>query len=54
MLNGNRKQILKEATNNHRDNLRRNLQHRLEVARAAGNDQLVRQLEAEASYLRLD
>ncbi|NJL02636.1 MAG: hypothetical protein HC838_11665 [Spirulinaceae cyanobacterium RM2_2_10] len=53
MLNGNRKEILKNAAANHRASLRRSLQNRLEAARTAGNDTLVRQLEAEASYLRL-
>jgi hypothetical protein len=36
----------------HRDNLQKNLQHRLDVARAKGDDRLVRQLEAEAQYIR--
>lgn len=53
MLNQNRKEILQNAAANHRDSLRRSLQQRIEAARAAGNDNLVRQLEAEASYLRM-
>ncbi len=53
MLNGNRKEILKNAAANHRANLQRSLQRRLEAARTAGNENLVRQLEAEASYLQL-
>ncbi|MBW4648598.1 MAG: hypothetical protein KME06_07835 [Kastovskya adunca ATA6-11-RM4] len=42
------------AATAHRENLRKNLQHRIEVARANGDESLIRQLEAEASYLRLD
>lgn len=38
----------------YRESLRKNLQHRLEVARRNGNEKLIRQLEAEAQYLRLD
>jgi hypothetical protein len=51
-MNTNRQNILRETAATHRDNLRRNLQHRLEVARSRGDENLVRQLEAEASYLR--
>jgi len=52
-MNKNRQQVLTQATVAHRETLRRNLQHRLEVARAQGNEALVRQLEAEAAYLHL-
>jgi len=52
-MNKNRQQVLTKATVAHRETLRRNLQHRLEVARAQGNEALVRQLEAEAAYLHL-
>ncbi|MGK7900769.1 MAG: hypothetical protein AB4352_05030 [Hormoscilla sp.] len=34
----------------HRDNLQKNLQHRLEVARSKGDENLIRMLEAEANY----
>jgi len=53
-MNKNRQQSLTQAATAHNESLRKNLQHRLEVARAEGNDILVRQLEAEASYLRLN
>lgn len=43
---------VQDVTALHRDNLRDNLQRRLEAARARGNDELVRQLEAEADYLK--
>ena len=38
----------------HRDSLKKNLEHRLEVARSKGDENLIRMLEQEASYLRLD
>jgi hypothetical protein len=47
----NRQEALKQAAENHRLSIRKNLQHRLEIARAKGDDKLVRQLEAEANYL---
>lgn len=53
MLNKNRQQTLSEAASAHRESLRRSLQRRLDVARAQGNEQLVRQLEAEATYLHM-
>lgn len=52
-MNINRQENLKKAASAYRDNLRKNLQHRLEVARANGDEKLVRQLEAEAQYLHL-
>lgn len=54
MINKNRQQMLTQAASAHRENLRRSLQHRLEVARAQGNDSLVRQLQAEAAYLHIN
>jgi hypothetical protein len=36
----------------HRDNLRKNLQHRMEAARARGDEALLRMLEQEARYLQ--
>jgi hypothetical protein len=50
-MNNKRQQVLTQAASAHRESLKRNLQHRLEVARTMGNDNLVQQLEAEASYL---
>ncbi|MEC4983250.1 MAG: hypothetical protein SAJ37_01680 [Oscillatoria sp. PMC 1068.18] len=47
-------EMLKKAPSIHRESLRRNLQHRLEVARAKGDQKLVSQLEAEANYLGLN
>jgi hypothetical protein len=53
-MNNNRQQSLTNTANAHRETLRKNLQHRLEVARAQGNERLVRELEAEANYLHLN
>jgi hypothetical protein len=53
-MNKNCQQAMNNAVTAHRESLRKNLQHRLEIARAQGNEKLVRQLEAEASYLHLN
>lgn len=53
-MNRNRQTTIKQATVTYRQSLRKSLELRLESARAAGNDRLVRQLEAEANYLHLD
>lgn len=53
-MNKNRQHLVTKAASAHRESLRKNLQHRLDIARAQGNDALVRQLEAEASYLNLN
>ena len=45
--------FITQVRKTHRDSLRKSLQHRLEVARASNNYDLVRQLEAEAAYLHL-
>lgn len=42
-----RRQLLKESSQLHRDSMARSLQHRLEVAKEQGNEQLVQQLESE-------
>ncbi|MFK8182196.1 MAG: DUF4278 domain-containing protein [Phormidesmis sp.] len=42
-----RRQLLKESSKLHRASMTRSLQHRLEVAKEQGNDQLVQQLESE-------
>jgi hypothetical protein len=49
-----RQEILQQAAINHRESLRRSLQQRLEAARARGDQRLIGQLEAEASYLRIN
>jgi hypothetical protein len=55
MFKRNRKQAeAKEAALNHRQSLIKNLEHRLEVARANGDQALIAKLEAEARYLHLN
>jgi hypothetical protein len=41
-----------EVNRLHRENLERNLQRRMEAARARGDQALLRMLEAEANYLK--
>jgi hypothetical protein len=53
-MNRNRVKKVQDAAAAHRASLQKNLEHRLEVARAKGDEALIRQLEAEASYLQLD
>jgi serine phosphatase RsbU (regulator of sigma subunit) len=53
-VNKNRNNRLQNAAAAHRANLQKNLEHRLEVARANGDETLVRQLQQEASYLGLE
>ena len=53
-MNKNRQETLKKAASSYRQNLQKNLERRLESARAAGNERLIRQLEAEANYLHLN
>ena len=48
-MNNNTQQRL-QAVVNHRINIQRLLQHRLKVAKAKGDQALVRQLEAESNY----
>lgn len=50
-MNKNRHQILTQTAQQHKLNLRRNLERRLEAARARGDESLVRLLEAEANYI---
>lgn len=50
-MNKNRQQGMSQAVQMHRENLRKNVQRRLEVARSRGDEALIRQLEVEASYI---
>jgi hypothetical protein len=50
MMN-NRIQSAQKAQEAHYLNLKRNLERRLEVARAKGDEKLIRQLEAEMKYI---
>lgn len=49
-MNRNRQQAAKQAAEVHRQNIQRSVQRRLEVARAKGDENLVRQLEAEMNH----
>lgn len=49
-MNGNMQQRFQKAAQNHRVNIQRSLEHRLEVARAKGDEDLIHQLEAEKNY----
>ncbi len=52
-MNIQRQQTLKQAAASYRDSLRKSLQNRLEAAKAKGDEKLIRQLEAEANYLKI-
>ncbi len=49
-MNKQTQQHFNQVSQTHRLNIRKNLQHRLEVARAKGDEDLIRQLEAESEY----
>lgn len=55
LMNITRKtQMIANAGQAYKDTLRKNLEHRLEVARSQGNQKLIEQLEKEAAYLHLN
>ncbi len=43
-----RQELLKASSRLHKENITRSLQHRIEVAKAQGNESLLQQLESEA------
>ena len=49
-MRSNRLQRLQEASRNHSASIQKSLEHRLQVAKAKGDENLVRQLEAEQNY----
>ncbi|MFN6571816.1 hypothetical protein [Dendronalium sp. ChiSLP03b] len=49
-MSQNRLQAVSKSKETHRQNIQRNIEHRLEVAKAKGDERLVRQLEAEIKY----
>jgi len=51
LWNNKGREVRNDAARTHRENLQKNLQRRLEAARQKGDEQLIRMLEAEASYL---
>lgn len=50
-MNKNRQGNLTQVSQTHRANMQKNLQRRLEAARARGDEALIRLLEAEANYI---
>lgn len=50
-MNKSSQETTKQIAATHRANMQRSLQHRLEVARAKGDESLIRLLEAEAKYI---
>ncbi len=50
-MNRKRQETTTQATQTHRANMQKNLQRRLEAARAKGDEELIRLLEAEANYI---
>ncbi|MBD2239487.1 hypothetical protein H6G35_23220 [Aulosira sp. FACHB-113] len=51
-MNTNRLQAANQAREAHRENIQRNIERRLQVARANGDERLVRQLEDEMKSCR--
>jgi hypothetical protein len=50
VMSNNRVQAMQKAQQAHKQNIQRSLEHRLQVARAKGDEKLIRQLEAEMNY----
>lgn len=44
-------QRFQQVSQTHRANIQKSLEHRLQVAKAKGDESLIRQLEAERNYL---
>ncbi len=53
IMNSKHQETLRNAHLSHRESMRRSLNARLEAAKSNGNENLVKQLEAEAKYLHL-
>ncbi|MFK0731124.1 MAG: hypothetical protein ACFKPT_12735 [Gloeotrichia echinulata GP01] len=49
-MGNNRLQAATKAQEAHKQNIQRSLKHRLEVARANGDEKLIHQLEAEMKH----
>jgi hypothetical protein len=50
VMNTNRQQRFQQAAQTHRVSIQRSLEHRLQVARAKGDENLIQQLQAEMNY----
>lgn len=51
LVTRNKREVLDELTNNHMKNICRSLEHRLAVAKAKGDNNLVQLLEAESEQM---
>lgn len=51
LVTRNQREVLDELTNNHMKNICRSLEHRLAVAKAKGDDNLIQLLEAESAQM---
>jgi len=49
-MSNNRFQAVTKAKEAHKQNIQKSLVHRLDVARATGDEKLIQQLEAEIQY----
>ncbi len=49
----NKRELLEEMMSSHQKNIQRSLEHRLQVARANGDQNLIRLLEAESEQMTL-
>ncbi|HLP91577.1 MAG TPA: hypothetical protein VK184_23705 [Nostocaceae cyanobacterium] len=49
-MSNNRQQAAKESQDIHKENIKKSLEHRLQIAKTKGDEQLIRQLEAEMAY----
>ncbi|MEA5514796.1 hypothetical protein [Nodularia sp. UHCC 0506] len=52
MMTQNKLQAISQAQETHRVNIQKSLEHRLQVAKAKSDEQLIHQLEAEIKYIR--
>jgi hypothetical protein len=52
MVSQNKRQAMTQARETHRLNIQKSLEHRLQVAKIKGNEQLINQLTAEIQYFR--
>jgi hypothetical protein len=48
----NRIEAAEKAREAHKQSIKKNLEHRLQVARAKSDENLIRQIEAEMQYLK--
>jgi hypothetical protein len=49
-MSRNRLQAVQKAEEAHRQSIKKSVEHRLEVAKSQGDENLIRQLEAEQAY----